>query len=177
MLCMLSIACPNVYIDETFFPRFHSDLIWIRTLTTFFIFFFKGERIQISLKAGQHRPASETPLNGVSLACPWWPNVECWLGSFESFRGSGPVLLRNSPLWICAWDRTMYTLKTHFIVRMGFCTTLCVLSIAREHIFLIDETFFPEFHSGLIWIQTVFANVNGERKRERLVHAHRFGKI
>ena len=85
--------------------------------------FFKGERIQISLKAG-HWPASETPLNGVLLACRWWPNVECWLGSFENSRGSGPVLLRNSiflwffrrgggggpdplsPLWI----RTMYTL-------------------------------------------------------------------
>ena len=59
-------------------------------------FFFKGERIQISLKADHHQPASETPLNGVSLACRWWPNVECWLGSFENFKGSGPVLLRNS---------------------------------------------------------------------------------
>ena len=66
----------------------------------------------------------------------------------------------------------MYTLKTHFIVRNGFCTTLCVLSIAHEHIVLIDETFFPEFHSGLIWIQTVFANVNGERKRERDWYMH-----
>ena len=27
-------------------------------------------------------------------------------------------------------------------------------------------TFFPEYHSGLIWIQTVFANVK-ERERER----------
>ena len=45
------------------------------------------------------------------------------------------------------------------------------------HKFLNDETFFPEFHSGLIWIQTVFANVNRERKRERLVHAHPFGKF
>ena len=24
-----------------------------------------------------------------------WPNIECWLGSFVLFRGSGPVLLRN----------------------------------------------------------------------------------
>ena len=88
--------------------------------------FFKRERIQISLKAGHHRPASETPLNGVLLACRWWPNVECWLGSFENFKRSGPVLLRNSifllffrrgrgpdplsPLWIRAWDRIMYTL-------------------------------------------------------------------
>ena len=33
--------------------------------------------------------------------------------------------------------------------------------------FLIDETFFPELHSGLIWIQTVFANVNGESEKVR----------
>ena len=52
-----------------------------------FFFFFKGERIQISQKAGHHRPASETPLNGVSLACWWWPNVECWLGRFWEFQG------------------------------------------------------------------------------------------
>ena len=51
---------------------------------------------------------------------------------------------------------------------------LCVLSIACTN-FSIGETFFPEFHSGLIWIQTVFANVNRERERERLVHAHPFG--
>ena len=34
-------------------------------------------------------------LNGISLACRWWPNIECWLGSFVIVRGSRPVLLRN----------------------------------------------------------------------------------
>ena len=34
-------------------------------------------------------------LNGLSLACRWWPNIECWLGSFGIFRGSGPILQRN----------------------------------------------------------------------------------
>ena len=109
--------------------------------------FFKGERIQISLKAGHHRPASETPLNGDSLACYWWPNVECWLGIFENSRGSGPVLLRKSiflrffrppvpPLDPCMGPDYVYTyfdiLKTHFIVRIGFCTILCVLSMDRQ---------------------------------------------
>ena len=75
----------------------NSIRIWSGSeLCQFFPFFFKGERIQISLKAGHHRPASEAPSNGVSLACRWWPNVECWLGSFENFRGSGSVLLRKS---------------------------------------------------------------------------------
>ena len=50
------------------------------------------------------------PFNGVSLACRWWPNIECWLGSFVIFQSptlnaglvalwffkvSEPVLLRN----------------------------------------------------------------------------------
>ena len=67
-------------------------------------FVLRGKRVQIPLKACHFRPASETPFkNGVSLACRWWPNIECWLGSFETFenfRGSGPVLLRNPiSLW------------------------------------------------------------------------------
>ena len=118
----------------------------------FFFFFFKGERIQISQKAGHHRPASETPLNGVSLACWWWPNVECWLGSFENFRGSGPVLLRNSmflwffrwggrgvpdplsPLWIRAWDRTKSTLIEIYWKPILSCASAFVLDrqVERE---------------------------------------------
>ena len=35
-------------------------------------------------------------LTGISRACRWWPNIECWLGSFVIFKGSGPVLLRNT---------------------------------------------------------------------------------
>ena len=38
-------------------------------------------------KKDHHRPANETPLNGVSLACRWWPIIECWLGSFVFFQG------------------------------------------------------------------------------------------
>ena len=58
--------------------------------------------------------------------------------------------------------------KPTLIVRIGFCTakslTLCVLSVACTQ-FQIDETTFnPEYHSGLIWIQTVFANVERERE-------------
>ena len=62
----------------------------------FFSSLFKGERIQKSQKAGHNQPARETPLNGVSPAFWRCSNVECRLGSFENFRRSGPVLLRNS---------------------------------------------------------------------------------
>ena len=32
-------------------------------------------------------PSTKRHLNGVSLACQWWHNIECWLGSFVSFQG------------------------------------------------------------------------------------------
>ena len=38
---------------------------------------------------------AKSNLNGVSLACRCWPNIENWLGSSVIFRGSGPALLRN----------------------------------------------------------------------------------
>ena len=59
-------------------------------------------------------PPAKSHLNGVSTACPWWSNIECWRGSFVIFRGSGQVLLIHlifqgrpgppapPPLWICA---------------------------------------------------------------------------
>ena len=39
------------------------------------------------LLMGNHRPASETSFNGVSMVGRRWPNIECWLGSFVSFQG------------------------------------------------------------------------------------------
>ena len=45
-------------------------------------------------------PPAKRHLNGVSLTCRWWPNIECWLGGFVIFRGSWPALLRNP---ICLW--------------------------------------------------------------------------
>ena len=44
----------------------------------------RGGRIQIPLKAGHHRPPSETPFK--------WPDIECWLGSFVILRGSRPII-------------------------------------------------------------------------------------
>ena len=52
-------------------------------------------------------PPAKRHLNGVSLVCWWWPNIECWLGSFVIFRGSRPVLLRNPIfLWFFRVVRT-----------------------------------------------------------------------
>ena len=32
-------------------------------------------------------PLAKRHLNGFSLAGGWWPNIECWLGSFEALHG------------------------------------------------------------------------------------------
>ena len=95
LACFLRISKHNVWILLQLLPmRTHARIQNVLSEGVqlcnsdnvfFFSFFFRGERIQISLKSGHHRPASETPFN-----------VECWLGSFENCRGSGPVLLKCS---------------------------------------------------------------------------------
>ena len=48
-----------------------------------------------------------------------------------------------------------------------------VYFLSHAQIFkLAKHSVFPEFHSGLIWIQTVFANVERERERERETGAY-----
>ena len=32
-------------------------------------------------------PPARRHLNGVSLTGRWWPNIECWLGSFAVLQG------------------------------------------------------------------------------------------
>ena len=59
-----------------------------------------GKKIQIALKAGHHRPASETPLDGVSLAGRWWPNIKCWLGSFVIFQGVRTSIARKPYIFV-----------------------------------------------------------------------------
>ena len=81
-------------------------------------------------------PPVKCHLNGVSLACRWWPNIECWRGSFVNFRGSGQVLLRNlvffrgggggggggpdplSPLWIQLYTAAIWP---YFFLGPYFC--------------------------------------------------------
>ena len=71
----------------------------------------EGGWIQIPLKTGHQGPTSEMPLNGVTLACRWWPNIENWLGSFVIFQGIWTSIAKKPyilwffdgwgvPLWI-----------------------------------------------------------------------------
>ena len=40
-------------------------------------------------------PPAKRHLNGVSLACCWWPNIECRLGSFVIFQGIWTKIAKN----------------------------------------------------------------------------------
>ena len=58
----------------------------------FFLSLMRVGRIQIPhYKRAINGPSAKRHLNGVSLAGRWWPNIECWIGSFVILRGSGPV--------------------------------------------------------------------------------------
>ena len=84
---------------------------------------------------------------------------------FQGGGGSGPPV---PPLDLCMGLDNVYTywdiLKTHFIVRISFCTTLCIL-LSHAQIFKSAKN-----SSGLIWIQTVFANLKRERERDWYIH-------
>ena len=74
--------------------------------------------------------------------------------------------------------RSLDILKTHFIVRIGFCTILCVLSIDRQEMRVLFEFcnffnsvfqrfFAKNFDRGVsdcITLQTAFAQMESKRK-------------
>ena len=71
--------------------------LWQRFFFLFFFLFSWWEEggSKYHFKQANIGPPPKPHWNGVSLACRWWPNIKCWLGSFVIFRGSGPALLRN----------------------------------------------------------------------------------
>ena len=61
----------RIFLDGVHFWRFFFYLIFSK---------YHEKRAIIGPPAKRH-------LNGVSLACQWWPNIECWLGSFMIIQG------------------------------------------------------------------------------------------
>ena len=103
---------------------------WGATLTTFFPFLFRVERIHISLKAGHHRPAREAPFkwrfdggadDGLTL--------NAGLVAWGVFRTPCPPSGSAHGTGQCIY-LLRYTENYDLIVRIGFCTMICVLSFA-----------------------------------------------
>ena len=67
-------------------------------MTTFFflLLLMRGKRIQIALKAGHHRPASETHLMAFRWGADDGPTLKDGFGSFEIFQGV-PTSIAKKP--------------------------------------------------------------------------------
>ena len=94
----------------------------------FIYFFYLMRRFKYHYKWAIISPPTKRHLNGISLACWWWPKIGCWLGRFVIFQGirnvqtlyfcdfsggvegggwgggGGAHIL--SLLWIWAWPKT-----------------------------------------------------------------------
>ena len=89
-----------------------------------------------------------------------------YLREFQGIRSSIAKIFYIFVIFGTPWPLSRMVLANVYTENPSYCAhRLCVLSIACTN-FSIGETFFPEFHSGLIWIQTVFENVNRKRERE-----------
>ena len=98
---------------------------WIRkilseggsNLRLFFLSLWGEEGSKYHYKGAIMGPPAKRHFYGVSLAGPWWRNINCWLGSFVNFQGIGTSIAKKSyifvifqgevltpcpPLWICA---------------------------------------------------------------------------
>ena len=105
-------------------------------------------------------PSAKRLWNGVLLASQW-PTVECWLGSFVIFRGSGSILLGNpifcdfsggpdplSPLWIRPWHAS----ERRYLSEMFRDHR----TQSRSRLYLLVCLFAPDqAHRTIFWIQTV----------------------
>ena len=59
----------------------------------------RGENhIQYNFKQAIIGTPAKRHLNGFSLACWWWPKIECWLGSFVIFQVIRTSIAKKPPL-------------------------------------------------------------------------------
>ena len=83
-------------------------------------------------------PSSARQWNAIkwrSLACWWLPNIECWLGSFVIFSGSGPNIAKKPYiLWFFrGGGRQMFMLINSIVItRRFFCVPMTYALLGNE---------------------------------------------
>ena len=70
------------------------------TLTTFFLVDDGREDPNTTLSGAIIGPPAKRHFNGVSLAGRWWPNIECWLGSFVVLQGTRTSIAKKSYIFV-----------------------------------------------------------------------------
>ena len=90
----------TVHLENKFISITCVDENFVRGGPTFMFLFLdwlgmmREEASKYHYQRAINSPPAKRHLNGLSQG-QWWPNIECWIGSFVILRGSGPVLLRN----------------------------------------------------------------------------------
>ena len=55
-------------------------------------------------------PPTKRHINDVSLACRWWPNIECLLSNFVIFQGIGTSIAKKPYIFVIFQGVGPYTL-------------------------------------------------------------------
>ena len=90
-------------------------------------------------------PTAKRHLNTVSIACWWWPSIECWLGSFVIFQ------------WI--WTRAVKKPYILWFFQGGGVRTPCPLLSLYPHTNWTPLTKFPgSVHVKIVVPQSPFSD-------------------
>ena len=78
---------PSLYLPKWSCADPESFVRGVQLWQRFFLVWWGEEGSKYHYKRAMIGPPAKRHLNGVSLACRWWPYIECWLGSFVNFKG------------------------------------------------------------------------------------------
>ena len=90
-------------------------------------------------------PPAKHHLNGVLLACWWWPNIECWLGSFVIFQGGPDPLF---PLLYPQCCSRMWNTKISFLAAFSTTGAMWCWTLRMYSTYTICHGTLPSYKSG-----------------------------
>ena len=110
-----------------------STLMFLFFVCFFFLFVDEGRKgIKLLLKLPF--PAKRH-LDGVSLTSRGWPNIKCWLGSFEIFQEIQTSIAKKHTLYFCDFPGGGEGIQTHCTPHLDLCMTFLVYLGHRTQIF------------------------------------------
>ena len=140
--------------------------------------------IEIPLKSAIHGPPAKRHLNGVSLTCLWWPNTECWLGSFVIFQVIRTSIAKKPyifamwspvlPLCLKSLNFDSANMKCFTVFNVYFrCPSkmtwgwTCSRSVHEHHVTRIQ---YSQTHRKRIFIRYLKFNPKNKSKKIQLPH-------
>ena len=90
----------NSFAAHAFIQTVLSEGVQLRQ---FFLLADEGRKDPNTIKSSKLAiivPPVKYHLNGVLLACCWWPNIECWLGCFGIFQGILSIIFKKPYIFV-----------------------------------------------------------------------------